>query len=129
MKPVTCKAGAPLGMLFLGAALLLPPYVAADMTKADKSKATSEMRFEDCDTDKDGFLSLEEFKAKGKDDLSFKAADINGDQRIDPDEYEKYKAMKATDQPRSGMDKDGQSGQSGTSGSESAPATGTPMGD
>lgn len=129
MKPVTRKASAPLGILLLGAVVLVPAYAAADMTKADKSKATSEMRFKDCDTDKDGFLSLEEFKAKGKDDLSFKAADINGDERIDPDEYEKYKAMKATDQPRSGRDEDGQSGATGTSGSESTPSTGAPMGD
>lgn len=126
MKTVTRKAKAPLGILLLGAAVLLPAYAAADMHKADKSKATSEMRFKDCDSDKDGFLSLEEFKAKGKDDLSFKAADINGDERIDPDEYEKYKAMKAADQPRSGTDKDGQSGMSG---GESTPPTGTPMGD
>lgn len=133
MKTVTRKASVvPLGILLLGAAVLLPAYAAADMPKADKSKATSEMRFKDCDTDKDGFLSLDEFKAKGKDDLSFKAADINGDERIDPDEYEKYKAMKATDQPRSGTDEDGQSGTSGpsgTSGDESTSPSGMPTRD
>lgn len=132
MKTVTRNASTRLGILLLGAAVMLPASAAGDMSKADKSKATSEMRFKDCDTDKDGFLSLDEFKAKGKDDLSFKAADINGDERIDPDEYEKYKAMKATDQPRSGTNEDGQtgtSGPSGTTGGESTSPTGTPPGD
>lgn len=123
MKTVTRKARAPIGILLLGAAVLMPAYAADDMSKPDKSKATSEMRFKDCDTDKDGFLSLDEFKAKGKDDLSFKAADINGDERIDPDEYEKYKAMKATDQPRSGTDEDGRTGTSGPSGTTEGETT------
>lgn len=117
MKTVTRKAISPLGILLLGAAMLLPAY-AADMSKADKSNGTSELGFKDCDTNKDGFLSLDEFKAKGKDDLSFKAADVNGDEQIDPDEYEKHKTLKATDHPRSG-----------TSGSESTSPTGMPRGE
>lgn len=124
MKTVTRKASTAAGILLLAGTVLLPAHAADAQT--DKSKGTSEMRFKDCDTDKDGFLSLEEFKAKGKDDLSFKAADINGDQRIDPDEYEKYKTMKETDQPRSGT---GEDGQSGTSGGGSTPPSGIPMGD
>lgn len=124
MKTVTRKAGTATGILLLAGMVLMPAH-AADV-QTDKSKGTSEMRFKDCDTDKNGFLSLEEFEAKGKDDLSFKAADINGDQRIDPDEYEKYKTMKETDQPRSGT---GEDGQSGASGGGSAPPSGMPMGD
>jgi hypothetical protein len=38
---------------------------------------------------------------KGKDDLAFKAADINGDEQVDPEEFDKYLTKKATDQPKS----------------------------
>lgn len=117
MKTATRKASAPLGILLLCAIVPLPAY-AAGPPMTDQSGGMSEMHFRDADTDRDGFLSLDEFKAKGKDDLSFKAADLNGDERIDPDEYEKYKAMKETDQSGSG-----------TSGNGSAPPADMPMGD
>lgn len=78
-----------LAALLLGAAML-PAYAAGGMSESGKS-------FKDLDTNKDGYLSVEEFKAKGKDDLAFKAADIDGDQRVDPQEFDKYREMKATD--------------------------------
>lgn len=53
--------------------------------------------FKDHDTNKDGYLSLSEFESQGKDDLAFKAADINGDERVDPEEFDKYLTRKATD--------------------------------
>ncbi len=125
MKTPIRKASAPLGILLLGVTVMLPAY-AAGMSQADRSKGeTYEKHFKDFDTDKDGFLSLEEFEAKGKDDLAFKAADVNGDKRIDPDEYEKYKVMKATDQPGPRTDTDHQPGTaapSGTSGESASPA-------
>lgn len=57
--------------------------------------------FKDHDTDKNGYLSLAEFESRGKDELAFRAADIDGDERIDPEEFDKYLTRKATD-PRSG---------------------------
>lgn len=57
--------------------------------------------FKDHDTNKDGYLSLAEFESRGKDELAFKAADMDGDERIDPEEFDKYLTRKATD-PQSG---------------------------
>lgn len=46
--------------------------------------------FNEHDRDGNGYLSMEEFKATGKDDLSFRAADIDGDGRVDSGEFDKY---------------------------------------
>ena len=80
--------------LLLGVAML--PAYAVDQT----GMAESGPSFKDHDGNKDGYLSLEEFKAKGKDDLAFKAADIDGDERLDRSEFDKYRARKATDQSK-----------------------------
>jgi hypothetical protein len=101
MKSVPHKTGTRLAALLLGAAIV--PAYAAGL----KGMSESGMSFKDYDSNKDGFLSLEEFKAKGKDDLAFKAADINGDERLDPEEFDKHLTRKAADQPKS---------ESGTSG-------------
>lgn len=71
---------------------------AATVTAAAKDE-TSNPRgsFKDYDTNKDGYLSLDEFKARGMDDLNFRAADINGDERVEPDEFDKYVVKKKTD--------------------------------
>ena len=90
MKSGISKIQARLAALLLGVAML-PAYAAGDR---------KEMSFKDCDSNKDGYLSLDEFKAKGKDDLAFKAADIDGDAQIDPSEYDKYLAKKTSDQPK-----------------------------
>ena len=63
--------------------------------------------FQALDTDKDGYLSMKEFRAKGKDDLAFKAADINGDGRIDPGEYDQYMKSKKSTEPGAGSAMDG----------------------
>lgn len=86
MKPGIRKT-LPLAALLLGTAML-------------PALAGGGMSFKDFDGNQDGYLSLDEFKAKGKDDLAFKAADINGDQQVDPSEFDKYRARKATDQPK-----------------------------
>lgn len=86
MKSGISKTMTRLAALLLGV-VMLPPYAAAD----------SKMSFKDLDANKDGYLSQEEFKAKGKDDLAFKAADLDGDGRVDPGEFDKYKAKKAAD--------------------------------
>jgi len=87
MKSGISKTKTRLAALLLGAAML-PAYAAG-------------MSFKDYDTNKDGYLSQNEFKAKGKDNLAFKAADINGDEQVDPSEFDKYLTKKATDQPKS----------------------------
>lgn len=70
--------------------------------------AGSGMSFKDHDANKDGALSLDEFKARDKDDLAFKAADLDGDGQVDPEEFDKYRARKAADQPASGGGASGQ---------------------
>ena len=64
----------------------------------------SGMSFKDYDRNKDGYLSLDEFKAKGKDDLAFKAADVDSDARLDRSEFDQFLTRKATDEgePASG---------------------------
>jgi EF hand len=98
------RTQARLAALLLGMAML-PAYAEGGMSDSGKS-------FKDLDSDKDGYLSVDEFKAKGKDELAFKAADIDGDQRVDPKEFDKYRARKATD-PKSGPGAGGQSNPSG----------------
>lgn len=80
-----------LAALLLGVAMM--PTHAADRKAMDDC----DMSLKDYDANKDGYLSLDEFKAKGKDELAFKAADINGDEQVDPDEFDKYRTRKATD--------------------------------
>jgi len=80
---------------------MLPAYAAG----SDKGTALSPMSFKDLDTNKDGYLSMEEFMALGEDDLAFKASDIDGDKRLDTSEFEKYLDKKTRDQPESGSGK------------------------
>jgi hypothetical protein len=94
------RTQARLAALLLGMAML-PAYAEGGMSDSGKS-------FKDLDSDKDGYLSVDEFKAKGKDELAFKAADIDGDQRVDPEEFDKYRTRKATD-PKSEPGAGGQS--------------------
>jgi hypothetical protein len=98
------RTQARLAALLLGVAML-PAYAEGGMSESGKS-------FKDFDADKDGYLSVDEFKAKGKDELAFKAADIDGDQRVDPGEFDKYRTRKATD-PKSDPEAGGQSKPSG----------------
>lgn len=90
MKSATSKIPTRLAALLLGVAMM--PALAGGDRKA--------MSFKDFDANKDGHLSLDEFEAKGKDDLAFKAADIDGDEQLDPDEFDKYLSKKASDQPK-----------------------------
>jgi len=93
MKSGISKTQTRLAALLLGIAVL--PACAGD----GKEMPESSMSFKDHDTNKDGHISLEEFKNNGKDDLAFRAADINGDEQVDPDEFDKYLTRKANDQP------------------------------
>ena len=102
MKSGTSKTITRLAALLLGVAML--PAYAWDR----KGMPESGMSFKDYDANKNGYLSLDEFKGKGKDDLAFKAADINGDEQVDPSEFDKYLIKKATDQPKSESGASGQ---------------------
>lgn len=102
MKSGIRKPHTHLAALLLGI-VILPAY-AGDR----KGIAEPGMSFKDYDANKDGYLSLDEFEAKGKDELAFKAADINGDEQVEPDEFDKYRVRKATDpksEPSGGQSK------------------------
>src|SRR5574340_995083 len=88
------------------AALLLG--VAMSLAYAEGGMSESGKSFKDLDANNDGYRSVDEFEASGKDELAFKAADINGDERVDPDEFDKYLARKATDQATPGSGNGGQ---------------------
>ncbi|MDT3706363.1 MAG: EF-hand domain-containing protein [Thiobacillus sp.] len=77
------------------AALLLG--VAMSLAYAEGGMSESGKSFKDLDANNDGYLSVDEFEASGKDELAFKAADINGDEQVDRDEFDKYLVRKATD--------------------------------
>jgi hypothetical protein len=104
MKTETGKTKTLFVALLLGVSLL-PAYAEyRPGSKQETSEETSEaaVRFKALDTDKNGFLSLEEFKAKGMDDLTFKASDTNGDGSVEPDEYASYLKARAADQSKAG---------------------------
>jgi hypothetical protein len=96
MKSGTRITQTPLAALLLGVAML-PAYA-----------SESGVSFREVDADKNGFLSLDEFKDKGMDDLAFRAADIDGDGQVDPGEYDRYLARKAGEQPSPGSGPGGQ---------------------
>ncbi|WP_310448515.1 EF-hand domain-containing protein [Thiobacillus sp.] len=84
--------------------LALQPAYAAEAKSVPPTPAASaaSLSFKTLDTDKDGYLSIKEFTAKGLDDLAFRAADIDSDGQVDPDEYGKYSQLKANDPLKSG---------------------------
>ncbi len=102
MKSGTRKITTRLAAMLLGVAVL-PAHAASP-----KDVLRSGPSFNDYDSNKDGYLSLDEFNARGKDDLAFKAADINGDQRLDRSEFDKYLARQANDQPKPGSGASGE---------------------
>jgi hypothetical protein len=102
LKSGTGKTKSRLAALLLGVAML-PAYAVEHGGMPEPGQS-----FKDHDSNKDGYLSLDEFKAKGKDDLAFKAADINGDERLDRSEFDKYLARKANDQSAPGSGTSGQ---------------------
>jgi hypothetical protein len=92
MKSGTRKTETRITVLLLGVAML-PATATATGDRKIKS-------FQDLDANKDGYLSLKEFEATGKDNLAFKAADIDGDERLDRKEFDQYlDKMKAGDRP------------------------------
>ena len=81
--------------LLLG--LVVQPACAAENASRTQGASMASVDFKTLDTNKDGYLSMQEFTAKGSDDLAFRAADINGDGQVDPDEYDKHRQLKAVD--------------------------------
>ena len=100
MKSKTSTTPTLIVVALLGQALL-PAYAAENAPPAPAASATS-LSFKSLDTDKNGYLAIKEFTAKGLDDLAFRAADIDNDGRVDPDEYAKYSELKANDPLKSG---------------------------
>ena len=99
-------------LLSLALALSVGTVFAQDGKKKDapKPKKTVEQRFADKDTDKDGKLSLAEFKGKAtkadqieKLEKAFKALDTNKDGSLSLDEFKAHAKAKKAD----GKHKDG----------------------
>lgn len=67
----------------------------ADETKQEKEKTGLTADFSKYDSNRDGFLSLQEFKDKDGNEQAFTEADSDRDGRLNPDEYAK---ARATDQ-------------------------------
>jgi Ca2+-binding EF-hand superfamily protein len=99
MKHGISKTRPRLAALLLSAVML--PACAAP--NSDNGMTASRLSFKNLDTNGDGYLSMEEFIASGEDDLAFKASDIDGDKRLDPDEFKKYLNKETRDQPASGQ--------------------------
>lgn len=74
---------------------------AAESAAPTPAASAENVSFKMLDTDKDGYLSIKEFTAKGLDDLAFRAADVDSDGLVEPAEYDKYIHLKAND-PKSG---------------------------
>jgi Ca2+-binding EF-hand superfamily protein len=86
--------GALLAVLLFGAPLPLPTHAAKLPTSGEEEPAAA---FKVYDTDRNAYLSMQEFLAQGKDDLAFKAADIDGDGRVDRDEFSRYVEAQASE--------------------------------
>ncbi|MDP2028486.1 MAG: hypothetical protein Q8K12_02500 [Thiobacillus sp.] len=99
MKSKTSTKPTLIAVVLLG--LALQPAYAAESVPPAPAASTASLSFKTLDTDKDGYLSMKEFTAKGLDDLAFRAADVDSDGRVEPGEYAKYSQLKAND-PKSG---------------------------
>jgi hypothetical protein len=83
--------------------LVVQTACATDGGQTPPSPSPANVNFKTLDTNKNNNLSIEEFTAKGGlDDLAFRAADVNSDGQVDPDEYDKYKQLKKNDPLTSG---------------------------
>jgi hypothetical protein len=95
MKSKTSTRKTLIAVVLLG--LALQPAYAAESAPPAQAAAAAGLSFKTLDTDKDGYLSMKEFTAKGLDDLAFRAADVDNDGQVDPGEYAKYSQLKASD--------------------------------
>ncbi len=95
MKSKTSTRPTLIAVALLG--LALQPAYAAESVPPAQAASVAGLSFKTLDTDKDGYLSMKEFTAKGLDDLAFRAADVDNDGRVDPGEYAKYSQLKASD--------------------------------
>ena len=86
-----------LAVWLIGTAVFCSPVGAADYGKYQKDLPTLKRDFKILDKNGDRYLSMQEFMVAGKDDLAFKAADADGDGRIDMDEYVNHIEAKAAD--------------------------------
>lgn len=84
---------------FVGYVLFFTSACAAGKHPMDMSGLKQDFR--KLDKDGNGTLSLKEFRAAGMDDLAFKAADANGDGRVDQEEFVNYMEAKSADESRS----------------------------
>jgi hypothetical protein len=73
---------------------------ATDMSRENPAVPGMDTEFRHYDADHDGYLSLPEFEAKGLDNLAFRAADLDGDNRLDPAEFDQYIQAKAADRAK-----------------------------
>jgi hyperosmotically inducible protein len=85
MRPYQCKLFGLLSALLVGAGMSATPALAADgETKQDFTKY---------DSDKDGYISLQEFQSQKKNEKAFKEADADRDGRLNQDEFIKARSI------------------------------------
>lgn len=90
MRPYQCKLFGLLGAVLVWAGMSATPVLAADgETKQQMPKED----FTKYDTDKDGYISLQEFKAQKKNEKAFKEADADRDGRLNQDEFIKARSI------------------------------------
>lgn len=88
MQRTQRKPSALMTLLLAGASLAATPILAAS-----EAKEMPKQDFAKYDTDKDGYVSVQEFKAQKKSEEAFKEADTNQDGRLNEDEFVKARSI------------------------------------
>jgi len=90
MRPYQHKVPGLLTALLVGASMSATPILAAN---GEAKQETPRQDFTKYDSDKDGYISLQEFKAQKKNEKAFKEADADRDGRLNQDEFIKARSI------------------------------------
>jgi hyperosmotically inducible periplasmic protein len=81
-----------LSALLIGVGISASP-VGADQDQPQKEKLDLKTDFEKHDTNRDGYISLDEFKAQERSERAFNEGDDNKDGRLNQDEFVKARSI------------------------------------